>query len=1131
MFVNQEKLPLTQRHSSWRRLRLEAFLIKNRKRSILLSLIFFLSFFSFDWKGLTLSPQEVTAAAAVVLDDDASQLAGSGWSVTSASNGTYITDHTGSLANPNGVTMKPVPEGQYLIYGDEVAAAANKYTFMTKVFPIGAGPWLLEFDARIADLIEVDEAPTLGITRGLSFEVKAAGKTVKLTLQRDKVLVRSSTILVTDYEHVIPDDGGYHRWGIAYDGSGKLMLSMDEMKIVSFNVAPPVSSGADSLKIINTSMNSVSGHNEVYLDHLKLTVGDLPEWTQVDPRINGLSVFPYSDSQEVVLGGGLDDIPPHWLSGSELEIRTKLMQDDQIIAQHDEVISSLRFQIPLAPGGQSGVMTAAAELYYQNRKVNEITTDLYVFPSVHKVNPGDALVSVPGTSYMYHDMLWLEDSQGRKATYAGWKAGSYHYLGSNEDEVWIANEPGAHSLELPLELQGRYAVYVGYVAKAGGFQVSYGEEASGHVAGTATVTGTTYGLKAIEEQFLFAGQFDGERIRITPLPDQQAFITYFKLRSLTAEELMLYDSPNEGAAGNRTIYNNDGFSNFYQGFFPTPSKLEERGVEIYAGKDVGQIDWQLLATFTLNHNSQYAGIPFAGSEAYESQMRDGDKLARQQITDINASGRSPLQIVAEKADQLGLKTNASLRMNAVYDPAVNGYLNGAVYDNQMLPYRMVLKNGTLNFRVDYGNLAVREYMKNVLLEAAAFPGVDGINLDFGRYPNLFGYQSELTDAYLLQYGIEPKDETSVAGLERWDDYKAEVITQMLRELRLALPTKQITVRFPYDGYKQYGLDIDAWIAEELVDMIIPTTLSHEQFYDIAPFVEAVGNSAVQLYIGTTHSLSGHDLTKAEEDLIKQGIPVNRASTIMSELQYRLRAYEAYQAGADGIYLFNNWTGNNSLNKIGDKIDIEKWHYFAYPADLVTNLIEAEAPVPGANSTPLTRDLTVTTQVNTAVGGTLHAVDADGDQLTYSLVVNGQKGTASVTDVTYGTFSYLPNLGQTGIDTVTFRVYDGHEYSLPATITVTIEPVHVNGMLLSVGHYAEENEIQSSFAVNLKYRLDIIQLLLNQGAQQQAVAYMEDFIHYINDPSVRAQHLISTTAAEVLEQQANAFILALKAMQV
>lgn len=1104
-------------------------MIKNRKRSILLSLIFFLSFFSFEWTGMTLAPQEAAAAGVVVLDDDASQLAGSGWSVTSASNGTYITDHIGSLPNPGGVTMKPVPEGQYLIYGDEVAAAANKYTFMTKVFPIGAGPWLLEFDARIEDLIKVDAAPTLGIVRGVSFEVKAAGRTAKLTLQRDKVLVKSSSILVADYEHLIPDDGLYHRWGIAYDGSGKLLLAMDEMKIVSFNVANPVSTGADSLKIINTSMNSVSGHNEVYLDNLKMTVGDLPQWTQVEPRIKGLSAFPYSDSQEVVLGGGLDDIPPNWLSGGELEIRAKLVQNDQIIAQHNEIISSPRFQIPLAPGGQSGIMTAVAELYYKNRKMNELTSDLYVYPSVHKVNPGDALVSVPGSVYLYNDMLWLEDSQGQKATYAGWKTGRYHDLGSNEDELWIANEPGAHSLELPLELQGRYAVYVGYVAKAGGFQVSYGEEASGQVAGTATVTGTTYGLKAIEEQFLFAGQFDGERIQITPLPDQQAFITYFKLRSLTGEELTLYDSPNEGAAGNRTIYNNDGFSNFYQGLFPTASKLEERGVEIYAGKDVRQIDWQLMTTFTLNHNSQYAGIPFAGSEAYESQMRDGDKLARQQIAAINASGRSPLQIVAEKADQLGIKTNASLRMNAVYDPLVNGYLNGAVYDNQMLPYRIVDQNGTVNFRVDYGNLAVREYMKNVLLEAAAFPGVDGINLDFGRYPNLFGYQSELTDAYLLQYGIEPKDETTVAGLERWDDYKAEVVTQMLRDLRLALPTKQITVRFPYNGYKQYGLDIDAWIDEELVDMIIPTTLSHEEFFDIAPFVEAVDGSNVQLFIATTHSLSGHDLTKAEEDLIKQGIPVNRNNTAMNELQYRLRAFEAYQAGADGIYVFNNWTGSNSLDKIGDKIDIDKWHHFAYPADLVTNLIEAEAPVSGANSTPLTLDLTVTTQVNTTVVGTLRAVDADGDQLTYSLVENGQKGTASVTDSAYGTFSYWPILGQTGIDTVTYRVYDGQEYSLPATLTVIIEPIQVNDMLMSVDQYAEENAIQSGFAVNLKYRLDIIQLLLNQGAEQLAVAYMEDFIHYINDPSVRAQHLLTTTAAEVLGQQANAFILALNSI--
>lgn len=93
----------------------------------------------------------------------------------------------------------------------------------------------------------------------------------------------------------------------------------------------------------------------------------------------------------------------------------------------------------------------------------------------------------------------------------------------------------------------------------------------------------------------------------------------------------------------------------------------------------------------MNHNSQYAGIPFDGSVAYESQMRDGDKMARQQITDINASGRPPLQIVAERADQLGMTTHASLRMNAVYNPAVNGYLNGSVYDNQMLPCPIVYR--------------------------------------------------------------------------------------------------------------------------------------------------------------------------------------------------------------------------------------------------------------------------------------------------------------------------------------------------------------------------------------------------------------------------------------------------------
>ena len=146
-------------------------------------------------------------------------------------------------------------------------------------------------------------------------------------MQRDKVLVRGSPIQIKEDAALLPDDGQVHEWTIAFDGVGKLIFAMDQIVIASFEGLTGYSSGADAIKIVNTSMNGIAGHNEVYLDRLKLTVGALPE----SAHIGGLSVLPDSDAQQVTLGVELDDIPPSWLSGGELKLRMTLMQHGQML--------------------------------------------------------------------------------------------------------------------------------------------------------------------------------------------------------------------------------------------------------------------------------------------------------------------------------------------------------------------------------------------------------------------------------------------------------------------------------------------------------------------------------------------------------------------------------------------------------------------------------------------------------------------------------------------------------------------------------------------------------------------------------------------------------------------------------
>jgi hypothetical protein len=70
-------------------------------------------------------------------------------------------------------------------------------------------------------------------------------------------------------------------------------------------------------------------------------------------------------------------------------------------------------------------------------------------------------------------------------------------------------------------------------------------------------------------------------------------------------------------------------------------------------------------------------------------------------------------------------------------------------------------------------------------------------------------------------------------------------------------------------------------------------------------------------------------------------------------------------------------------------------------------------------------------------GTMSATDADGDPLTYSIVTNGGKGTATITNPSTGAYQYVPADGAIGSDTFTFKANDGTSDSNVATVTVSI----------------------------------------------------------------------------------------------
>jgi VCBS repeat-containing protein len=95
----------------------------------------------------------------------------------------------------------------------------------------------------------------------------------------------------------------------------------------------------------------------------------------------------------------------------------------------------------------------------------------------------------------------------------------------------------------------------------------------------------------------------------------------------------------------------------------------------------------------------------------------------------------------------------------------------------------------------------------------------------------------------------------------------------------------------------------------------------------------------------------------------------------------------------------------------------------------------------SNQAPTASNGTLATNEDVAAGSTLAATDSDGDALTFAIVTNGTKGTATITNAATGAYTYTPNANASGTDSFNFRASDGSLNSNTATVTVTISAVN------------------------------------------------------------------------------------------
>ena len=150
------------------------------------------------------------------------------------------------------------------------------------------------------------------------------------------------------------------------------------------------------------------------------------------------------------------------------------------------------------------------------------------------------------------------------------------------------------------------------------------------------------------------------------------------------------------------------------------------------------------------------------------------------------------------------------------------------------------------------------------------------------------------------------------------------------------------------------------------------------------------------------------------------------------------------------------------NKFTGK-DYFRYKFWDHDKMLYSNVATVFITVNPANDAPVAIAQTVSTNEDVALDITLSATDVDGDLLTYSIVTPPTHGTliGTAPDLTY-----TPNPNYKGGDSFSFTASDGSLTSVPATVSITVDPVNDAPVVILPTLPASINElVDFSFAAS------------------------------------------------------------------
>ena len=338
----------------------------------------------------------------------------------------------------------------------------------------------------------------------------------------------------------------------------------------------------------------------------------------------------------------------------------------------------------------------------------------------------------------------------------------------------------------------------------------------------------------------------------------------------------------------RLLFNNDGNEPVYALAEPKPATAEA----LLACRTAALADTQVDGIFYCTWSSGFGLFTHGTGVGQVFSTKEG-LFAPNRTPELLAAGVDPLRVMADFVHRHGREIFWSFRMNDTHDGARTEYGPIMLRANALKTEHPDWMIGSADEKpkygawtaVDYTRPEIRDLAFRYVEEVCLGYEVDGVELDFFRHP-VFFRRAALTGTAC-------------------DDGERALMTDLLRRIRRMTEDVGmrrgrpilLAVRVPdsNDYARGCGLDVGAWLAEGLVDLLVASG-----YFQLRPWSDTVA-------LGHGHGAKVY--ASLDESRVRDEPARRLRSTLES---YRGRAAAAWAAGADGVYLFNAFDPKHPL---------------------------------------------------------------------------------------------------------------------------------------------------------------------------------------------------------------------------